>query len=158
MKKLPSKLFPFEFNGESDEGFYDIEVSGFEEPISIYLGTDTVQSDKALKNAANFFDRIHEWDTYCKKLFLTAHEELNDTTIIEYLDFFVEEYPEMFNHDKPNELSLKEKIDSLYITGMASHNEGKNQILVVDFTLEGEQLLSVSFNEESHFSNIAWES
>ena len=88
-------------------------------------------------------------------LFLTAHEILNDNTIIEYLDFFVEEYPELFNHDKPNELSLKEKIVSLYITGMASHNKGKNQILVVDFTLEGEQLLSVSFNEESHFNNIA---
>jgi len=160
MKALPSKLFPgCEFSQEKDAGFYDIIPQGYDHTISLYLSKETVSNDDAITTAAAFFDKVHEWDTFCKNAFLSAEKDSEDAEMIEeYFDFYKEEAPDVFDISDVSELSLFDMVKCLKLSGMAAHGCGNAQSFNVDFTLGYDQLLCVYFDSASGFDHIAWES
>ncbi|MGI6153254.1 MAG: hypothetical protein ACOYJB_05375 [Christensenellaceae bacterium] len=160
MKTLPSRLFPnCTFSAEKSAGFYDITPEGFDHVVSLFLDDEAVKDDKAIENAARFFDRVHEWDAFGRNAFMSAEEGSEDADMIqEYFDFFREEVPEVFDAEDVAALSVPDMVKKLKLRGMAACGNGDAQTFWVDFTLGYDQLLCVHFNHESKFDHIAWES
>lgn len=160
MKALPSKLFPnCSFSTDEDAGFYDIIPNGFNHVVSLYLGSETVKDDEAIEKAAAFFDRIHEWNAFCRNAFITAEQNSEDFEMTaEYFSFYKDEVPEVFGVDDASGLSLADMVKSLQLSHMGTHGSGADQRYNVDFTLGYDQLLCVYFDSESNFDHIAWES
>lgn len=82
----------------------------------------------------------------------------SNLTISEYIDFYLEEVPDIFETDTPNNLSMREKIERLQLKGMSSHGDKENQHFVVEFTLGYDQLLCVNFDSDLIPKSIIWES
>ena len=160
MKILPSKLFPgCTFSPEDDAGFYDITPKGFDHVVSLYLGSETTKNDDAVKKAAQFFDRVSEWDEFCRRAFIAAEEGSEEyVMIMEYFDFYREEVPQVFGTEDVFTLSLPEMVKGLVLNHMGAHGSGTEQRFNVDFTLGYDQLLSVYFDSDSRFDHMAWES
>jgi len=159
MKTLPSKCFPScEFSQDSDAGFYDIIPQGYEHVVSLYLGKETVKNDDAIENAGAFFDKVHEWDVFCRN-FLSAEKDSEDAEMIaEYFSFYKDEVPEVFDSSDVSVLTLSDMVNCLKLSHMGTHGSGKDQQFNVDFTLGYDQLLCVYFDSNSEFDHIAWES
>ncbi len=156
MKKIQSKLFSnLEILENEDFGLYGTVPSGFDNEVSLFISEDTVTNDIALNKAIEFFDKANHWNTYCRNLFI---ENSEDSVVKDYFDFYKEEIPEVFEADNLKMLSLSDMVNLLKLTGMSSHNSESEQIFIVDFTLGYDQLLSLSFNADIEFRNIAWES
>lgn len=160
MKTLPSKLFPnCSFSQDKDAGFYDIIPNGFHHAVSLYLGSETVKDDEAIESAANFFDRIHEWNDFCRNAFLIVEQDSEDFEMIaEYFSFYKDEVPAVFGVEDTSDLSLADMVSSLQLSHMGTHGSGTDQRYNVDFTLGYDQLLCVYFDSEINFNHIAWES
>lgn len=160
MKVLPSKLFPnCSFSPDKDAGFYDITPKGFEHAVSLYLGSETVKDDMAIENAARFFDRVNEWNSFCRDMFQSVQECSADfNMVMEYFDFYRDQVPEVFGVADAEALSLPEMVNCLKLDHMGTHGSGSGQEYHVDFTLGYDQLLCVYFDSESKFNHMAWES
>lgn len=160
MKTLPSVRFPnCTFPPEQDAGFYDIVPDGFANAVSLYLGSDTVTDDAAIAKAGAFFDRLLEWDVFCRNTFASAEKGSEDYELImEYFGFYQEEVPEVFGTGNVVGLSLEDMVKCLTLAHMGTHGSGAEQSFNVDFTLGYDQLLCVYFNSDSSFNHIAWES
>ena len=160
MKTLPSKVFPqCEFSQEKDIGFYNITPQGYEHIISLYLSKETVKDDVSIAKAADFFDKLHHWDTFCRDVFASVEEDGEDAEMIaEYFDFYKEEVPEVFGDSDISKLSIADMIKSLKLVNMSSHGSENTQKFVVDFTLGYDQILCVHFDNDSNLNYIAWES
>lgn len=160
MKTLPSKLFPnCSFSTDGAAGFYDIIPGGFDHVVSLYLASETVKDDEAIEKAAAFFDRIDEWDNFCRNAFITAEQGSEDSKMIaEYFSFYSDEVPEVFGADDVAALSLADMVKSLRLCHMGTHGSGASQRYNVDFTLGYDQLLSVYFDSGGNFDHMAWES
>lgn len=160
MKTLPSKLFPnCSFSTKEDAGFYDVTPVGFNHVVSLYLSSETVKDDASIAKAAAFFDRLHEWNDFCRNAFISANQDSEDSEMIkEYFNFYKEEVPEVFEVEDPSELSLAGMVQTLQLAGMGTHGSGAGQHYHVDFTLGYDQLLSVYFDSDGNFDHMAWES
>lgn len=176
MKKLPSSLFPnCEFANENGAGFFEIIPHGFDHEVSIYLSAETVRDDKAVERAAAFFDKAAHWDTLCRKLILSFEEDSEDyETVEEFFEFYKDEAPEVFSKDfdfskdeapevfsagDVSSLSLEAMVSFLRFKGMGAHEGGmEEENYVVDFTLGYDWILCVTFDSESNFDYISWES
>ena len=158
MKTLPSKLFPgCAFSGAEAAGFYDIIPQGYDHVVSLYLAKETVQDETTIANAAVFFDKLPQWDSFCRNAFLAADDE-DSEMITEYFAFYQEEAPEVFGVAEPEALSLTDMVNRLVLSHMGAHGKGNDQCFNVDFTLGYDQLLSVYFDSDGGFDHMAWES
>lgn len=160
MQTLPSKLFPrCTFSPDKDAGFYDITPKGFDHVVSLYLGSETVKDDEAIAKAAQFFDRLSEWDDFCRNVFISAEKGSEDNVMVmEYFNFYREEVPQVFGVEDAASLSLADMVKSLSLSHMGTHGSGAEQRFNVDFTLGYDQLLCAYFDSESNLDHIAWES
>lgn len=160
MKTLPSKLFPdCSFTSDEDAGFYDITPEGFNHIVSLYLSIEVVKDDKLIVKAAAFFDRLHEWNDFCRTALMSAEQKSEEfETIMEYFSFYKEEAPEVFGEGNVPDLSLADMVKSLQLSHMGTHGSGAEQRYNVDFTLGYDQLLTIYFDSDCTFERIAWES
>lgn len=160
MKTLPSKLFTnCSFSADKDAGFYDTIPLGYDHPVSLYLGEETVKNDEAIERAAIFFDRIAEWDNFCREAFISVKEDSEDVEMIgEYFSFYQDEVPEVFGVDNVSLLSLPDMVKKLTLKQMATHGIGTEQYFTIDFTLGYDQLLCAYFDCNSNLDHLAWES
>lgn len=156
MKKIQSKLFSnLEIPENEDFGLYGTVPDGFDNEVSLFISEDTIARDTALNKAIEFFDKANYWNIHCRNILI---ENSGDSDVKDYFDFYKEEVPEVFEIDNVEMLTISDMVNLLKLTGMSSHNSASDQILAVDFTLGYDQLLSVSFNADIEFRNIAWES
>lgn len=155
-KKLPSKLFPnCSFEAGEHAYFQDIIPEGFTNAVRIHLGTETTENEEAVIKAAEFFDKIREWDTLCRSMFLSAEE---GSTVTEYFEFYKEELQDVLDEPEISDMSLNDMVKSLKLSNMFSNGSGLEQEFTVDFTAEFDQILCVRFDSESNFKSIDWES
>ena len=156
MKTLPSNLFPFcEFSPPRAGEFFDIVPQGGGGAVSLHLSRRTVKDDDAVAKAAAFFDRLHEWDKLCRKLFLAAEAGSAEHKMIAgYLGFYKTETPELFGVLGVAEPALQDMVACLRLCRMGSHEAGDEQYFEVAFTLGGERLLRVYFGCDSSFKQL----
>ncbi|MEG0328398.1 MAG: DUF2004 domain-containing protein [Erysipelothrix sp.] len=83
--------------------------------------------------------------------------ETDDSDVRDYFEFYLEEIPEVFEVDNPQNLSQSEMTDCLKVHAVASHCNGEHQFFVIDYTLGYDQLLALKF-DKGGIIQIAWES
>ncbi|WP_342566016.1 hypothetical protein NST84_13260 [Paenibacillus sp. FSL R7-0345] len=63
----------------------------------MYLDSEVVKEDDSIAKAAAFFDRLFEWNGFCRNAFMSAEQNSEEfETIMEYFSFYKEEAPEVF--------------------------------------------------------------